>query len=39
MTVQSKSAEYEMIQKESEQKIAEVELFKEQEMRNLRHFI
>lgn len=38
LTVQSKNAEYEMIQKESEQKIAEVELFKEQEMLNLQHF-
>ena len=38
MTVQSKNQEYEMIQKESEAKIAEVEQFKEQEMRSLRHF-
>jgi hypothetical protein len=38
LTVQSKCAEYEMIQRESEKKIQEVETFREQEMTNLRHF-
>lgn len=38
MTVTSKAAEYEMIQRESEQKIAEVDMFKHQEMQNLKHF-
>jgi len=38
LTIASRQAEYEMIQRESEQKIQEVENFREQEMMNLRHF-
>ena len=38
LTVQSRCKEYEMISRESEQKIQEVEVFREQEINNLRHF-
>jgi len=38
LTIQSRDMEYNMIEKESRQKIAEVETFREQEIINLRHF-